>query len=461
MHRVRAIAAVAMTCMAGNVSAMSLREAVEVAVNTNPRVEAAQANQRATEYVLDQATGRLFPEIDLFADYGKQRIDRPLGLGPDVNNMWLERRQVTARIRQVVFDGFDRAYDIYRSQARVTAATQKVVARSEAVGLNAVEAYLDVRRHQELLALAYDNVERHKKLAEIIRANFTGGNAPLGDLEQTEERLQAAEAFVAQIRIALDSARAKFRNAVGAPPESLGHVPYGSPIPPTSEAVFETALTRNPLVQAGESEIHVAGYDTEQFKSTLYPQVSLEGSATRGENLEGTPGRNDELKGMVVLSWKVFDGGVRLGRVRELSERHNERIAEQAVLLRDLRQDIEIAWARLTQGRAEVEAVRQQVEQNDKLVKTYLDEYNANRRSLLDLLDAENASFASKFELSNISALHVYSTYQLLAHMGLLLDSLDVVAPAFAVAFPEPLPGFAPNSGLGAFAIPALGGETD
>jgi outer membrane protein, adhesin transport system len=459
MYRAWAIFAGAMLWASGDASAMSLREAVETAVTTNPRIEAAQANQRATQEVLNQATGRLFPEIDLRADYGKQRIDRPLGLGPDVNNVWRNRRQVTASVRQVVFDGFDRAYDIYRSQARISAATQKVIARSEAVALNAVESYIDVNRHEELLALAFENVERHTRLAEIIRANFDGGNAPLGDLEQTEERLQSAQAFVSQIRVALESARAKFKNAVGVAPSRLGHVPYASDIPGNVDAVVEMALSHNPRIRAGESEIDVAQFDREQFKSTLYPQISLEGSATRGEDLEGTPGRNDELRGMVVLSWKLFDGGVRLGRVRELSERYSERIAEQGIMLRDLRQDIEIAWARLTEGRAQVNAIRKQVEQNEKVVETYLDEYNAGNRNLLDVLDAENAGFASKFELSNVSALHVYSSYQLLAQMGLLLDSLNVIAPTMLAEYPDPLPGFAPVRSSSAFAIPPLSGD--
>ena len=41
--------------------AMSLREAVQQAVLTNPRIEAAQANQRATTFGLKQARGQAVP----------------------------------------------------------------------------------------------------------------------------------------------------------------------------------------------------------------------------------------------------------------------------------------------------------------------------------------------------------------------------------------------------------------
>src|SRR5688572_9434571 len=137
--------------------ATSLREAVQQAVLTNPRIDAAQANRRTTEYSFKQAKGRFLPELELNADVGQQRIDRPEGLGPAVNDTWQDRRQASLSIREVLFDGWDRANDIYRSQASISAASFRVMVRSEAVGLNSVEAYINGIRHRDLLSLAQDN----------------------------------------------------------------------------------------------------------------------------------------------------------------------------------------------------------------------------------------------------------------------------------------------------------------
>ena len=113
-------------------AAQTLRQAVSEAVNTNPRIEAAQANYRATLSVLDQARGRYFPEVDLTGDVGKQRVDRPNSLGPLVNDRARTRKRITLTVRQALFDGWDRANDVYRSQARITAASHRIFARSEA-----------------------------------------------------------------------------------------------------------------------------------------------------------------------------------------------------------------------------------------------------------------------------------------------------------------------------------------
>ena len=44
--------------------------------------------------------------------------------------------------------------------------------------------------------------------------------------------------------------------------------------------------------QVLDAEAVIADYDRLQFRSSLYPQLFLEGSATRGEDLEGTPRRS-------------------------------------------------------------------------------------------------------------------------------------------------------------------------
>ena len=409
--------------------ATSLQQAVRWAIETNPKIDAAQANYRATEYVLEQAKGRLFPEIELSGDVGEQVIDRPNGLGPDVNDRTRTRKQATLSIRQVLFDGFDRANDIYRSEVRISAASGRILARAEAVALSAIEAYLDIGRHQNLLGLARSNVKRHRTLLQLIRSRVDGGKAPASDYEQTLERLEAAKALQARIEVALGTAKAKYKNVVGRKAGKLKRVKHARGIPNSPDKIFEIALRNNPELQVLDAEAVIADYDRLQFKSSLYPQLFLEGSATRGEDLEGTPGRNDELKASIVLSWKLFDGGVRRNREMELAEHVSQKRFEQQSKARDIREEIDISWVRLKSGAAEVSALGRQVKQNQQLVDSYTNEYEADKRSLLDVLDAESSKFASEFEFYNAQALNIFSSYQLLAGMSSLLDHLGVEKP--------------------------------
>ncbi|MEP0944203.1 MAG: TolC family outer membrane protein [Rhizobiaceae bacterium] len=409
---------------------MTLKEAVEKAVTENPSVTAAQASLRATESVRYQSIGRFFPEIALDAEVREEIFDRPKAFGPDDNNNFRRGNQVGITLRQVLFDGFDRLNDLYRSRARISAASHKILARSEAVALNGIEAYIDVVRHNRLIGLGEANVKRHRELLKLVEVRVEGGKNTEGDLRQTRERLQAAIALVSQIRSARDIAGAKFKNAVGAAPSglrraSLPRLPFKS-----SQSAVEVAIGANPRLAALKDEIDAAGFRTDQARSGFYPSVTFEAAGSRGDDLDGTASRSDEFTAKLKFSWKVFDGLVQYRRVEELTEREYVKVAEYDVLLRELIQEIEISWSRVIEGRKQVAAKSEQLIETKKVVEAYREEYEADRRSLLDVLDAENTRFAIEFELSNIRSIRAFSAYQILGHAGVLLEHLGVKKPA-------------------------------
>ena len=162
---------------------------------------------------------------------------------------------------------------------------------------------------------------------------------------------------------------------MGIDPHKWKNVRYAKGLPRRKSQVIETAVFNNPRIAVLQAEGEIASLDMEQFRSSLYPQVFLEGTASSGEDIDGTPGQSDELEAKLVLQWKLLDGGIRQARVMELSERAAEKFAEEKVIVREVTEQVDISWARLHQGRAQVEAIRKQVEQNRKLVNAYRDEY--------------------------------------------------------------------------------------
>ena len=84
----------------------------------------------------------------------------------------------------------------------------------------------------------------------------------------------------------------------------------------------------------------------------------------------------------------------------------------------------------LWRKRAEAELRRSMRREMELFFESFIEE----DRSLLDLLDGENARFNSQFQFQSAAAVHYFSAYQLLAHMGRLLSTLGVAAPAEVIA---------------------------
>ena len=410
-------------------NAMSLREAVRHTVETNPTIAAARANRTASGYVLRQSQGRLVPSIDLSGDLMAQRVDKPRSLARAVNDRTNYRRQVGVVVRQVMFDGFERANAIYRDAARLDAAALTVLENSETVGLTAVEAYIDVRRHLVLVGIANRNVRRHAEVLALIRERAEGGKAPESDVNQARERLLVAKAVSEDVKRALEEAYAKFHEVVGLKARGIKRVRIPRSLPMTRRAAVKIAIANNPAIKSANANIDGVAFDRERAVGAYAPQIFAEGGASYGRRVDGTQGRSVDVKGGLVFSWNLFSGLQRRNRINEMDARVNAARYQRDAQVRAARALAERAWAGLTRGRKRVSIIRQQVTINQGIVKSYLEEYELGKRSLLDLLDAESALFNSRFQLSSVQAVYTFAAYQLIASTGRLLETLGVSPP--------------------------------
>ena len=98
----------------------------------------------------------------------------------------------------------------------------------------------------------------HLDLRKNVRARFEGGRAGEGDTQQAEERVAAAEAVVAEFRLSLDVARAKYRNVVGLEPYNLRFPGRLSDLPKTKDESLDVAYKFNPTIRAAGADVVAA-----------------------------------------------------------------------------------------------------------------------------------------------------------------------------------------------------------
>ena len=205
-------------CIASSASAESMKSAVRKAVKTHPSGLAQRANQRAVANELEESRSQFKPQVELFGDIGAEWVNNRNSLSVADNSKWKGTRQIGIVARYTLFDGYERANSLYRNAARLDGALYSLLATSEVVALNAVEAYIDVVRHRQLLSIARRNIKRHRRILSQIRARVRGGKSPASDQFQIEERVFAARAVEVEITKAYQDSVAKYKKAVGRKP---------------------------------------------------------------------------------------------------------------------------------------------------------------------------------------------------------------------------------------------------
>lgn len=411
--------------------AFTITDAIKQAVQTNPGVTEAAANRRATEAELRQNQSTLLPQVRLRADYGPEKLTRyDIQPPPAGDGQWRkDSREASIVVRQLIFDGLTSINEIWRQTARVDAAAARVHERTELIALDAAEAYVDVVRYTRLIALAQQNVAAHRRLAGEVRQRFEGGRSGDGDLQQAQERLSGAESVLAEFRIRLDDARAKYRRSVGLEPYNLrfpGRLPG---LPGSKDDSLAIALRHNPTLRAAGADAEAAKYGFRATAGAFLPTITLEGSASKGVDSQDILGRREDISGKIVASWDIFRGGQDMWRRQEMADRMIEQTQRLARLQRDAFESLDKAWAARTLTSERIASLTRQSEAARRVIDAYTKEYELGQRTLIDLLDARNSYFNSLVSIISTRAVAVFADYQLLAAMGHLLEYIKTAPP--------------------------------
>ena len=413
---------------------VELRDAVQAALTTNPEIRQAVANRIATQEERIQGQGLYYPRISVEGSGGVRNLRNPTRRRIGIADKTLFPIEGDLILDQLVFDSGGREAQIRREAARTDAAAARVEERSEFVALNVARTYIDYLLQQRLVAIAQDNVTFHERLSGDLREGVSKGSISIADQQQAEERLQAARTRVTEAREDLDTAGITFRTLTGIPVDSVSMPPDLSQCMPPSLADAEAmARQNNPRVREAMADLSAAREEVSGARAEMGPRFNIEGRARAGHDIDGFEGRTTDLQALGVLRWTIFNGGIKEANVREQQARADEVHGRLFERTRAAEEDVRTSWSRLQNQTALVSELESQGRISDDLLLSYREQFNIGRRSLLDVLDAQNTrnNVQAQAETARLSKL--YAQYRVLAAQNRLIECLGVQKPAAAI----------------------------
>ena len=411
-------------------TAIELRDAVQAALQTNPEIRQAIHNKEATRHEREQAEGLWYPRVSVEASAGIRDLNSPTRRAIDEDNDTLYPLEASVTADQLLVDMGGRAAEIRRQASRTDAAAARIEERSEYVALNVARAYIDYVLQQRLVAIAEDNASFHERLAGDLRTGVAQGSISIADQQQAEERLQSARARVTEAREDLETAGIQFRTLAGMPIDSVSMPPDLSQcMPATLEEAEALARQQNPRVQESLADLSTARELITAARSDMGPTFNLEGTARVGDDVDGVSGHTSDLLGRVVMRWLIFNGGTNVKNVREQQARADEAHARLFEMTRRAEEDARSAWSRLTNQARLATELETQNRVADDLLLSYREQFNVGRRSLLDVLDAQNTRYNVQASLETARLARLYAQYRVLAASNRLIECLGVQMP--------------------------------
>ncbi len=431
--------AFSLAALSGTAQAMSLQDAINLVINTNPDVGVTVKDRRAIDYELRQARGLYYPQIDVRLDGGVDFAENSstdvaqndIGQKGHTNGFWnMDRWDIQATLQQRIFDGFETDSEVERQKQRQISAAHRIQDQGQVSALDAVSSYLDVARDQERVVNAESNVAAHEETLQLVQTRTELGGGNIADVRQTEARLATARTSLNQIQGELRDSSATFQRIIGVAPDKLEPaVLDAGMIPDSEEASVIKALETNPKVSLAKADVKVAAAEIDLNASPLYPSLTFETIGNVNNHNNGREERTHSATFLLVGRYNLYRGGADIARVREFKWRKAEASEQLRVNEREVAEDVRLSWSARDTKRAELVTLTDQVEANQQTRDVYAQQFDIGQRSLLDLLDATNELFLSKDELVSATYEELFSGYRILASQGDLVQSVGVSFP--------------------------------
>lgn len=412
------------------VSAQSLQQAIQKTVDENPQIQSAKAERRAVEQEIRQAKSGYFPTVDIAVGGGWERTSNTTTRANNDESLSLGRSEASIEIRQMLFDGFATKSEVKRQSARTNSRAYTVFGQAEITALNAVEAYLNVLRRQELLSLTEENLKIHTKANDQISLRSERGVGRKSDSHQATGRLALAQKNNYSEIGNLQDAETAFYRLVGMFPKKLEAVTDASEaLPENIQQAIAEGLENHPILKSANADIDSAVSQHRTAKSAHMPRVHLELGASHNNDLDGIEGMNEDAYAMVRLRYNLYNGGKDAARRNETAQLIGQAKEIRNNTHRQVVESMRLSWIAHQTVKRQMEFFKNHMNSSIKTNTAYQKQFNIGSRTLLDLLDSANEMFVAKSAYTNAKYDELYSQFRILASKGALNSYLGVQLP--------------------------------
>ena len=152
------------------------------------------------------------------------------------------------------------------------------------------------------------------------------------------------------------------------------------------------------------------------------------------DDIGGIVGRNDSYSALLNLNYNLFKGGADFARQKETAELSVKAMEIRNRTIREVIESMQLSWNALQTAKTQLSFLQGHVNAAVETEKLYREQFLLGKRTLLDLLDAENEMLNAKNSYIEGQYNVRFAKYRVLNSMGQLTQFLKVPLPAAADA---------------------------
>ncbi len=404
---------------------LTLKQSAKEVLNNNPIVKERLRNYRATQQDLNIAESEYYPKLDFRAAAGYNSAGN---LNNKVIDMDYTNYETSLTLTQNIFNGFGTMHKVDYQEARILAAAYHYIEKSNDIAFRMVSSYINVLRSLKLLNVAKENVniveDIHAKVKDLYNAGLTA--------ESEVKKIQSALSLArSNLIVQQNNTRDKeynFRRILGRMPDTV-HMQkprIGIAMPKSIENAAEYAMKHNPSLLVSRYNIKGAQALMKQKKKNYYPKIDLEISQFYNEpqKTNAFDQSDDRFRARIVFSYNFFNGGADKADIQKSRSKINQEVEIKRDLRRQVIEGMDLSWDAYKMVGKQLKDLKDYLKFSTQTLKLYEQEYSLGRRTLLDLLSAQNDLINSRKQIITAQYELIFSKYRILDAMGIMVSTI-------------------------------------
>ena len=386
----------------GNVSALSLEDAVSESLANNLSLKMEESNLSIAEEELFQSKADFLPSLVLSGSISETETSNVSSQsGIKSSDYELTPSSKSIILSQTIFNGFGRTYNIKSSRAELELQKLNKLKIQQDIILETIEAYFSILISEKSLKSYKDNFKAVSERLLSTKKEFEVGLSSKTDVAQAEARYNAAKIDMLNANITHQNLKNIFKDLVGIEPSMLKFSNLNGKLPKTFSDFKNLVEENNLSIQMARTNLDIKSSNIGVAKSAYYPQVNLTASKTELDEFSSLIDEitNEEIQATV--SWSIFNKGKTLSSIRQAQKLKNKHM----ILLQKTQQDtMSLAsniWDKYSISKETLEAANLSYDASQIAFEGTKIEQEVGERTILDVLNSRQALLNAEINFFN------------------------------------------------------------
>lgn len=385
-------------------SDLTFEEMLRLVMADNPVIDIADARiDQATQQSFQNRSYR-FPKIEVSGAAGPEHND-PVP-SEESGKALTAGRNLKLNVTQLLYDGGISRSEYQRSLRLENAAKAEAQIVAEELFMDVAVNYIDYWRYQVELSEAEEFVATMQKLVGDLDKMYQGGAASKLEVDFAKARLASARGLASGATASLNNAFSELEYLLpglqkfeASAPETFNTID----LLPLSEYLEHGAVSNSGFLTNGYS-IEATQLRVKAQKGQFKPTLDFELSGSIIDDEGGPSVQRDKVAAKLLLSYTLYNGGVRRGGVRRAEAQLRELQAERIQLERDVFRAIDQAYNGISAARITLDALMDEVASNEELQRLNRQNLALGTINIIELIDVEERLFNARARKNEIVA---------------------------------------------------------